>query len=371
MELKTLSDLLIRESGWNPEDSEVRVLSARNPEWAPILPSLSTAARHLLTRYGIEQLYSHQAEALEILESGRNVLLATPTASGKSLTYQLPILEAVATTPEASALLIFPFKALARDQARLFDDAQMFGMPIRDRRFAGVYDGDTSTADRKKIRTSPPHVLITNPDMIHYGILPYHTRWHEFLKTIRYVVIDEIHVYRGVFGSQVLQTFRRLKRVLNHYGATPRYIMCSATIGNPRELASALIGEPVEIISRSGAPVEARSFISHFPSGRASTAAVHMLEACVNNGLKTIVFTKSRRSTELIYRYIQGRRPDVAERLAIYRAGFLPHHRRTVEQKLFRDELSGVISTSALEHGIDIGGLDCCILVGFPGSVAS
>ncbi|MBN1296550.1 DEAD/DEAH box helicase, partial [bacterium] len=324
-----------------------------------------------LSAYGISRLYNHQTRALDLLRHRNNVLLATPTASGKSLIFQLPILEAIADDSGASALLIFPFKALARDQARVFQEFEGVIKPQSGRPLVGIYDGDTPESERKKIRRNAPHILITNPDMIHYGILPYHTRWHRFIQSIRYVVVDEIHVYRGVFGSHVLQMFKRLHRILAHYGANPQFIACSATIGNPEELAEKILQIPVKVIDKSGAPAEGKAFISHFPDDRASTASVRMLEACVEKGLKTIVFTKSRRSTELIYRYILARRPDLAPRLAIYRAGFLPQHRRDIERKLFDNELAGVISTSALELGINIGGLDCCILVGFPGSVAS
>lgn len=371
MNLSQLTNTLIHDARWDPQQSIVRILPAQAARFAPFLPSFSPLSDTLLRLNNIQQLYGHQVVALEQLAKGKNILLATPTASGKSLTYQLPITEAIHADPHTSALLLFPFKALARDQVRNLDQLQGSLFTGSHRRMAAVYDGDTSQSDRKKIRKNPPHMLVTNPDMLHYGLLPYHTRWHQFLKTVKFLVIDEIHTYRGVFGSQVLQILRRLLRVLNHYGANPQIIACSATIGNPAELAENLVQRPFHVINRSDAPLEARGFVSHFPETKASTAAVHMLESCVARGLKTIVFTKSRRSTELIYRHAVSRRPQLANRLAIYRAGFLPHHRREIEQKLFNNELAGVISTSALELGINIGGLDCCILVGFPGSVSS
>lgn len=367
--MQNLINRLIIQSGWKKDRSIARILPAKTPVYASSMSSLSPVAVKLLERNGINRLYSHQFEAIAALDSKKNVLISTPTASGKSLVYQLPILEEIERDPTTSALFLFPFKALARDQERLFL------LPLQrlssTRPLINVYDGDTSQSERKRIRQHPPHILITNPDMLHYAFLPYHTQWHSFLSTVRFLVIDEIHVYRGVFGSHVLQVLRRLLRVLRHYQSNPRIIACSATIGNPEEHIDNLLQEEFSVFTESGAPLEEKGFISHFPENSASTAAVNMLEACIKNNLKTIVFTKSRRSTELLYRYIIDRNPGLLSRLAVYRAGFMPEHRREIEQKLFNNELSGVISTSALELGINVGGLDCCILVGFPGSISS
>ncbi|MBN1879478.1 DEAD/DEAH box helicase [bacterium] len=371
--MQHLIEQLIDKSGWRRDRCITRILSGQTAIYSDQFTGFSDVTRHLLENAGIKKLYSHQAKAIASIRAGHDVLLATPTASGKSLTYQIPILEEIIRDPATSAILLFPFKALARDQDRIFREDLVAGdfNLSQGRPLSGIYDGDTKTSDRKQIRLHPPHVLITNPDMLHYGFLPYHTRWNNFLSNVKYVVVDEIHVYRGVFGSQVLQTMRRFLRVLKHYGADPRIIACSATIGNPGELARNLLQRQFDVISTSGAPLEPKAFISHFPDDKASTAAVHMLEACIQTGLKTIVFTKSRRSTELIYRYMTERNPHLNHRLGVYRAGFLPEQRREIEKKLFNNELSGVISTSALELGINIGGLDCCILVGFPGSVSS
>lgn len=371
--MKHLIDQLIAQAGWDPASCILRILPGRTARFSEYPFDFSHLTRRFLDSNGVDRLFEHQAEAVKAILSGEDVLLATPTASGKSLTYQIPIVEAIAQDPAASALLLFPFKALARDQERVFREdkyakelERLHGRPL-----AGIYDGDTKTSERKRIRLHPPHILITNPDMLHYGFLPYHPRWSEFLRSIKFLVVDEIHVYRGVFGSQVLQTLRRFSRILDHYGAHPIHVACSATIGNPAELASNLLQKKFKVITSSGAPLESKAFISHFPKDKASTAAVHMLESCIKSGLKTIVFTKSRRSTELIYRYIAQRNPHLTHRLGVYRAGFLPEHRREIERRLFNDELVGVISTSALELGINIGGLDCCIMVGFPGSVSS
>ncbi|MBN1550188.1 DUF1998 domain-containing protein, partial [bacterium] len=243
--------------------------------------------------------------------------------------------------------------------------------PAMTRTLFALYDGDTSQTKRLNLRRHPPSILITNPDIIHYSILPYHTRWKEFLEHISLIVIDEIHTYRGVFGSHILQVFRRLKRILSHYEASPLWIACSATIGNPEELAENLFEMPFHCVRDSGAPSREKGFLSYFPEDSATTSAVKIFESCIKHGLKTIVFTKSRRQTELIFRYLNQRNPLLTQRTAVYRAGFLPSERRQIEARLFDNTLDGVISTSALELGIDIGGLDCCVLVGFPGSVAS
>lgn len=370
--MQNLINQLIVQAGWKKERCITRILPETPPDYLSGLPELSPVAARLLEQNGISRLYTHQYRAIEALKNGHNVLLATPTASGKSLVYQIPILDALALDPAASALLLFPFKALARDQEKIFQYFPDSMSPQGSTRpLSEVYDGDTSAAERKRIRKNPPHILITNPDMIHYSFLPYHTRWNTFLASIQYLVMDEIHVYRGVFGSHVLQIIRRLMRMMRHYGADPRIIACSATIGNPHDHVRNLFQENFSVFVESGAPQEAKAFLSHFPEDSASTAAVKMLEACLKNNLKTIVFTKSRRSTELLYRYITDRNPGLLSRLAVYRAGFMPGHRREIEKKLFNDELSGVISTSALELGINVGGLDCCILVGFPGSISS
>jgi len=371
MNLNRLIEKVIKDAGWDRNSCNSRILEKTEPVYSKELPEFHLLTQMLLKHHGIDQLYNHQFDALKYLQQGKNILLATPTSSGKSLTYQIPITETISESNETSAILLFPFKALARDQARTLKEFTGSLLTGSNREFAAVYDGDTTPTDRKKIRNNPPHILITNPDMLHYSLLPYHTKWHKFLGTIKFLVFDEIHVYRGVFGSHVLQILRRFLRVLKHYGSEPRIIACSATIGNPGELVEKLVQKPFKIITMSGAPLEAKGFISHFPEDKAFTSAVKMLEACVKNGLKTIVFTKSRRSTELIYRYVTGRKPYLADKLAIYRAGLLPVDRRVIEKKLFNNELAGVISTSALELGINIGGLDCCILVGFPGSVSS
>jgi DEAD/DEAH box helicase domain-containing protein len=370
--MQDLIQKLLASSGWRHDQSIVRIIPVKHPDYLDIPPNLTVLTRQFLDSQGISKMFSHQAQALDCLATGANVLLATPTASGKSLVFQIPVLEKIQADSSSNALMLFPFKALARDQLRHFvNDSNALQPVTTSRPLAAVYDGDTGQPERKRIQRQPPHILITNPDMLHYSFLPYHTRWRSFLESVKYIVADEIHTYRGVFGSHVLQTFRRLMRVLRHYGSAPQIIACSATIGNPELHIQNLFETDFSIIKESGAPTESKAFISHFPDDSASTAAVRMLRACINNNLKTIVFTKSRRQTELIYRYITRNNPELLLKLAVYRAGFMPEHRREIEQKLFNNKLVGVISTSALELGIDIGGLDCCILVGFPGSISS
>ena len=369
--LGELMQSLIEQARWDRDRCVWRVIPAREPEFDNTSGLVSPKISELLSRHGIHRFYTHQAEALRHINAGRNVLLATPTASGKSLTYQIPVLELLEKNPLGTALFLFPFKALAQDQFKALTSLTDGMLFPSNRPVAGIYDGDTNQSRRLKLRRSPPGVLMTNPDMIHYSLLPYHSKWKSFLENLSLIVVDEMHSYRGVFGSHVLQIFRRFQRIVRHFGAKPQWIGCSATIGNPVDLARNLIGEDFQIISQSGAPAREKGFLSHLPEDRASTSAVKMFEACLKTGLKTIVFTKSRRQTELIYRILSDRNAYLMRKISVYRAGFLAEERREIEGRLFRNELDGVISTSALELGIDIGGLDCCILVGFPGSVTS
>ncbi|MCB9368397.1 MAG: DEAD/DEAH box helicase [Calditrichaeota bacterium] len=333
--------------------------------------SLSSSIQSALKKQGIHALYAHQAEALQRIESGKNVVVVTPTASGKSLTYILPVLREIERDPDSSALLLFPLKALEQDQAaklRLWQeylhDNPLFTL--------GIFDGDTPSKERQRIKKLPPNFLISNPDMLHQGMLAYHQSWEKFFKRLKYIVIDELHAYRGVFGSHILQVFRRLRRLLHYYGAHPQFICLSATVANPEEFARDLTGAEIEVISDSGAPIPERDFwMMNAPEMSMTNAVTRSLIHALDYGLKTIVFTKSRVATEIIYRSLTDSRPDLARRVSSYRAGFLPEERRDIEQNLSSGKLDGVISTSALELGIDIGGLDLCILAGYPGSMMS
>lgn len=333
----------------------------------PIADSIQSA----LQRLGIAQLYSHQAAALDLVRAGQDIVVVTPTASGKSLTYVLPLLDQLVESPDSAALLLFPLKALEQDQAAKLKLWQKELEGQLDFSLA-IFDGDTPSSERQKIKKKPPNFLITNPDMLHQGMLAYHQSWEKFFKRLRFIVIDELHAYRGVFGSHILQVFRRLKRLLHFYGAQPQFICLSATISNPEEFASILTGRSPQVIAESGAPKPDREFwLMNAPEASMTNAVTKVLAQALDAGLKTIVFTKSRVATEIIYRSLGESRPDLLRRVSSYRAGFLPEERREIERQLASGKLDGVVSTSALELGIDIGGLDLCILAGFPGSMMS
>jgi DEAD/DEAH box helicase domain-containing protein len=322
-----------------------------------------------LNKMGLQKLYSHQAQAMDRVRSGVHTVVATPTASGKTLVYNLPVLEKILTEPDSRAFYLFPLKALAQDQLKTFSGlaASMGIDPVP----AAIYDGDTSSWNRKKIRMNLPHVLITNPEMLHLSFLPYHQNWAEFFSGLKFVVVDEVHTYRGVMGSHMAQVFRRLLRICAYYGSSPTFIFCSATISNPGDLCQRLTGLEVSEVKESGAPRGNRHMIFIDPVEGASQAAIALLKAALHRELRTIVYAQSRKMTELISMWVQNRSGTYAGRISAYRAGFLAEERRNIEAKLSNGELLAVISTSALELGIDIGDLDLCILVGYPGTVIS
>ena len=331
------------------------------------------AVQKVLEKQGIEGLFTHQAEATDCLRAGRSVVVATPTASGKSLIYNLPVLENVLRDPEARALYLFPLKALAQDQKAALERLTAH-WPAEARPTVGIYDGDTSDHFRRKMRQQPPTVLITNPEMLHLAILPHHAQWTAFLAGLSHVVVDEAHTYRGVLGAHMAQLFRRLGRIAGRYGARPSYALCTATVGNPGELAAQLLGAQgggAQVITHSGAPQGPRHFVFVNPDDSPSTAAIGLLKAALARGLRTIVYCRSRRMTELISLWAAGQEGQWRQRISAYRAGFLPEERRDIEARMHSGELLAVIATSALELGIDIGSLDVCILVGYPGTVMS
>ncbi|HIJ78038.1 MAG: DEAD/DEAH box helicase, partial [Desulfobulbaceae bacterium] len=321
-----------------------------------------------LNSLGVEKLYAHQARAIDLVRQGGNVVVATPTASGKSLIYNLPVFEAILGDSRVKALYLFPLKALAQDQLRAVEELAA-KLPSEHQPRAAICDGDTSAYRRKKLREAPPNILISNPDMLHLSMMGYHESWAEFWADLKYVIIDEAHTYRGVFGSHMAWVMRRLKRICNFYGSKPSFILSSATIGNPGELARDLIGLDVEVVSDSGAPQGPRHFLFVDPLDSAAYTASQLLEAAIKRGLRTIVYTQSRKMTELISVWTSDRLGGLADKLTSYRAGYLPEERREIEEKLTSGALYGVVATSALELGIDIGALDICILVGYPGTV--
>jgi len=343
----------------------------REGQWAideKISPRLLTSLKHLQ----IKALYAHQAEAIQKIRQGKNVVIATPTASGKTLIYTLPVIESLLKDPQAKALYVFPLKALEQDQLKFLAE---FIAPLQSQLNlstpAAIYDGDTSAYRRQKIRQALPPVLITNPDMIHLSLLPFHTQWASFFQSLRYVILDELHTYRGIFGSHLTQIMRRLERVCAFYGSAPQFIACSATIANAQEFAEKITGLPFVAIEESSAPSAGRNFLFLNPTASPYTLAVKLFLDALDNGFRTLAFTQARKITELIHTWILKDRPDLKGRVSSYRAGFLPEERREIEKKLVSGELWGVISTSALELGIDIGGLDVCILVGYPGTIAA
>ncbi|MBZ0169372.1 MAG: DEAD/DEAH box helicase [Kofleriaceae bacterium] len=320
-----------------------------------------------MRRIGVDRLYTHQCAAIEAARAGRHPLVVTSTASGKSLTYLLPILEHLLADRSARALLLFPIKALEQDQLKTLQTLLPPGAGIE----AAIVDGDTPASRREKLRANPPQLLLSNPDLLHLSLLPYHAQWRELWRNLRYVVLDELHTYRGVFGSHIAHVLRRLRRVAAAYGAQPQFIACSATISNPAGLSEQLTGHTFHVIDADGAPQQGKHFLLINPTGSAYTEATDLLLQCLRKGLKTIAFAKARKIAELIAMWARQTDPTLGGRLAAYRAGFRADERRAVEQGLFSEQLSGVVTTSALELGIDVGGLDACLLVGYPGSITS
>ncbi len=324
-----------------------------------------------LRRLNINKLYSHQAKAFELGERGEDFIVVTPTASGKTLCYNLPVLNRIIKKSKTKALYVFPIKALEQDQRNAVLEL-VFASGLAGTIRAEIYDGDTPRSKREKILANPPSIIITNPDMIHRSILSYHSNWEKFLKGLEFLVLDELHTYRGVFGSHLVQVLRRLFRVVEHYEQKVQIIASSATIANPDELAYRLTGRKFKVIDKSGASRAGRHFIFLNPFELSTyTVSARLFKKCVEMGLKTIAFTKARKITELIYTWVIQSSPELASKISAYRAGYLPEERREIERKLFEGELLGVISTSALEMGIDIGELDVCILVGYPGTITA
>jgi len=346
------------------EGADARLGEPRRP-WPAALQSA-------LSLLGIDRLYDHQAEAVDYVRAGRHVVVATPTASGKTLTYNLPVMEQILADPESKALYLFPLKALAQDQLKGFNELAAL-LPLEgheDRRpTAAIYDGDTSPHFRKKIRNAPPNVILSNPEMVHLSMLPHHAGWAEFLSGLTHIVVDEVHTYRGVMGGHMAMVFRRLMRLCRYYGASPTFVFCSATIGNPAELCKMLTGLDTHPILESGAARGGRHMVFINPDGSPSGAAISLLRAALARGLRTIVYCQSRKMTELISIWAAEKSGEFKSRISAYRAGFLPEERREIEARMADGELLAVISTSALELGIDIGGLDVCIMVGYPGSI--
>jgi len=353
------------------------VIPARSGRYSPLPDGLDDGLRRALERRGIAQLYSHQRKAWDQITGGRHTVVVTPTASGKTLCYNLPVLHA-ALTRQSKALYLFPTKALSQDQvAEIMEINQAGELGVR----AYTFDGDTPGDARKAVRTRGD-IVVSNPDMLHQGILPHHTKWAQFFESLEFVVIDEMHTYRGVFGSHVANVIRRLRRVCRFYGSEPVFVLCSATIANPAELASGLIGEAVHAITDSGAPQGERHLLLWNPpvinpdlgiraSARSQTTRIARMS--VKSGLKTILFAQTRLMVEVLTKYLKDvfdADPRKPSRVSAYRGGYLPTERRATEKKLRQGNVDCVIATSALELGVDIGALDVCVLNGYPGTIA-
>src|SRR5271163_1246990 len=348
------------------------------PEW--VRPELAAA----YAAKGVTQPYTHQAEAAESVHAGRNTVVVTPTASGKTLCYNLPILNAILEDTDTRALYLFPTKALAQDQlAELYDLAQRLESPGGEQPF-GVftYDGDTPGDARRAIRERG-HVVLTNPDMLHTGILPHHTRWMRLFENLKFIVLDELHTYRGVFGSHLTNVLRRLRRVARFYGSSPQFVCSSATIANPGELAAQLIEDGVEVIDENGAPTSEKIFVFYNPPVVNRNLGIRrsylnettrVAKELLGRSLQTIVFANSRLHTEVLLKYLQQAnppQPGQPEPVRGYRGGYLPGERREIERGLREGRVRGVVATSALELGIDIGSLDASVMAGYAGSIAS
>jgi DEAD/DEAH box helicase domain-containing protein len=363
-------------------DSPVRAVhhqAASDGVYAEVSAAIDPRLRAALEKRGIARLYSHQAESFERIDAGRNVVIVTPTASGKTLCYNLPVWNRLMRDPDARAMYLFPTKALSEDQLHEFQAAvDDMGADIR----AFTYDGDTPQDARKAIRQRA-NVVLTNPDMLHSGILPHHTRWARYFESLRYIVIDELHYYRGVYGSHLANLLRRLRRICDFYHSKPQFICCSATIANPRELAEAVTEEEFDLVERNGAPRGEKYFILYNPPvvnrqlgirrsyiHETRRVAMEFLE----RNLQTLVFANNRLATELLVTYLKdaqdrGRLPT--ETVRGYRGGYLPKERRDIERRLREGQIRAVVATNALELGIDIGSLDAVVMAGYPGTIAS
>jgi DEAD/DEAH box helicase domain-containing protein len=361
--------------------AHIEHIPPREADYAELDKPLESNLQPCLDEHGLLPLYTHQAEAVNNARRGQNVMVSTSSASGKTLCYNIPVLEAISAEGASCALYLFPTKALAQDQLRTL--RELFYPDLLKLGDFATFDGDTPQAERAEIRKRAK-IILTNPDMLHVGILPNHESWSRLLRRLKYVIIDEAHTYRGVFGSHVAGVVRRLRRLCRYYGSEPQFICCSATIANPGEHIEKLVGLPFEVVANDGSPHGGKDFVFWNPplidkakSARrsANSEASHLFTELVNSNIRSLAFARTRRLTELIYTYSRRRlaetSPALARRIKPYRAGYLPEERRQIEQELFNGELLGVVATNALELGIDVGDLGATVLTGYPGSIAS
>jgi len=371
-ELKKYNKISSRFTDWRHISSKSGIYE-EFPEW------IEDKLVGILKEKGISKLYSHQAFALEFIRNKKNVVVVTPTASGKTLCYNLPVLDSILKDENSRALYLFPTKALSQDQlTELYQLVSALDEGIK----TYTYDGDTPSSARQAIRKKG-HIVVTNPDMLHLGILPHHTKWMDFFVNLKYVVIDEIHIYRGVFGSHLANVIRRLKRICRFYGSNPQFICCSATIANPRELSQKIVGKEFVLVDNNGAPQGEKHFLFYNPPVINKELGIRkslikevarFVAYFMNYDIQTIIFARSRLTTEVLTSYLKdflaktGRSKDMVRG---YRGGYLPNLRREIEKGLKDGEIKGVVSTNALELGIDIGQLDACFMAGYPGTISS
>jgi DEAD/DEAH box helicase domain-containing protein len=379
MNLEQVLDYLERDRGFRRNVTHWEKLEKREAVYQETPQELDPRLTRMLEQKGIRNLYSHQAEAVEKALLGENLIVVTPTASGKTLCYNLPVMHSILQQPESRALYLFPTKALSQDQlAELHEMIHLLGIDIK----TYTFDGDTPATARKSIRMAG-HIVVTNPDMLHQGILPHHTKWVKLFENIRYVVIDEVHFYRGVFGSHMANLIRRLRRICRFYGTTPQFIGCSATIANPGELFEKLIEEKACLVDNNGAPRGEKHFIFYNPPVvqpelgiRKSSVkeARNIAKSLLSAGVQTIVFARSRLRVEILLTYLKEIMKGLRKPVSLirgYRGGYLPNQRREIERGLRDGSIQGVVSTNALELGIDIGQLSAAVMAGYPGTIAS
>ncbi len=379
MTLEQVLDILRNDPYIQGNITAWRKIPEKAADYAPFPKYIDSVLIEVLEKHGIRQLYTHQATALDTLHAGKNPVIVTPTASGKTLCYNLPVINAMIDDPNSRALYLFPTKALSQDQlAELYDMVRAVGRDIK----TYTFDGDTPASARQAIRVAG-NIVITNPDMLHQGILPNHTKWIKLFENLKYIVVDELHYYRGVFGSHFSNVIRRLKRILRFYGATPRFICCSATIANPRELAEKLIEEPFVLVNNNGAPQGEKHFILYNPPVVNYELGIRksvmketrfLAEKFLAANVQTIVFARSRLRVEILLTYlkkIMSKMKKSPNLIRGYRGGYLPTERRAIEKGLRCGDILAVVSTNALELGIDIGQLSVCLMAGYPGTISS
>ncbi|TET80453.1 DEAD/DEAH box helicase, partial [candidate division TA06 bacterium] len=379
MQLIQLIESLRAEKGFGDRITAYSVLPVKEGSYREYPSFLRESLVRVLKGMGMSKLYSHQRGAVDLIDAGKNVVVVTPTASGKTLCYNLPVLDSIVGDEKSKAIYLFPTKALSQDQvSELNGIIDALDSDIK----AYTYDGDTPKDARKSIRMRG-QIVVTNPDMLHTGILPHHTKWNELFSGLKFVVVDELHTYKGVFGSHFANVIRRLKRICKFYGSSPQFICCSATIGNPRELAQELIEEDFVLVDKSGAPRGEKIMIFYNPPVINRQLGIRknllletrrVVSKFMEAGVVTIAFARSRLSTEVLVTYLKEeivRRGKSANLIRGYRGGYLPRERREIEKSLRNGELLGVVSTNALELGIDIGSLQACVMAGYPGTISS